>query len=115
MCGAEFLPAGVNVTVPSAPSVPALSATQLHVDVATKEFQLLDLSRRFLALDAFWALPAQFLGDKVSVTGQWRGWRTSIATADPVLLLPGGCLRGSAELWCALPAGPRPPRASPAP
>ncbi|XP_042746630.1 basement membrane-specific heparan sulfate proteoglycan core protein isoform X4 [Lagopus leucura] len=60
---------GVNVTVPSAPSVPALSATQLHVDVATEEFQLLDLSRRFLALDAFWALPAQFLGDKVDAYG----------------------------------------------
>ncbi|XP_052547652.1 basement membrane-specific heparan sulfate proteoglycan core protein isoform X14 [Tympanuchus pallidicinctus] len=64
---------GVNVTVPSAPSVPALSATQLHVDVATEEFQLLDLSRRFLALDAFWALPAQFLGDKVgSYSGRLR-------------------------------------------
>uniref|UniRef100_A0A8V0ZB77 Basement membrane-specific heparan sulfate proteoglycan core protein n=1 Tax=Gallus gallus TaxID=9031 RepID=A0A8V0ZB77_CHICK len=60
---------GVNVTVPSAPSVPALSATQLHVDMATEEFQLLDLSRRFLALDAFWALPAQFLGDKVDAYG----------------------------------------------
>ncbi|XP_072210311.1 basement membrane-specific heparan sulfate proteoglycan core protein isoform X3 [Excalfactoria chinensis] len=60
---------GVNVTVASAPSVPALSATQLHVDMATEEFQLLDLSRRFLALDAFWALPAQFLGDKVDAYG----------------------------------------------
>ncbi|OXB60717.1 hypothetical protein ASZ78_006080, partial [Callipepla squamata] len=60
---------GVNVTVPSAPSIPALSATQLHVDMATEEFQLLDLSRRFLALDAFWALPAQFLGDKVDAYG----------------------------------------------
>ena len=73
MCRAEFLLAGVNVTVPSAPSVPALSATQLHVDMATEEFQLLDLSRRFLALDAFWALPAQFLGDKVTTMGQRRG------------------------------------------
>ncbi|XP_066838054.1 basement membrane-specific heparan sulfate proteoglycan core protein isoform X7 [Anser cygnoides] len=60
---------GVNVTVPSTPSLPALAATQLHVDVATEEFQLLDLSRRFLALDAFWALPAPFLGDKVDAYG----------------------------------------------
>ncbi|POI32121.1 hypothetical protein CIB84_004127, partial [Bambusicola thoracicus] len=37
--------------------------------MATEEFQLLDLSRRFLALDAFWALPAQFLGDKVDAYG----------------------------------------------
>ncbi|XP_075629462.1 basement membrane-specific heparan sulfate proteoglycan core protein isoform X7 [Balearica regulorum gibbericeps] len=60
---------GVNVTVPAAPSSPALSATQLHVDVGTEEFQLLDLSRRFLALDAFWALPDAFLGDKVDAYG----------------------------------------------
>ncbi|XP_063273588.1 basement membrane-specific heparan sulfate proteoglycan core protein isoform X1 [Prinia subflava] len=60
---------GVNVTVPAAPSTPVLSATQLHVDVGTEEFQLLDLSRRFLALDAFWSLPAPFLGDKVDAYG----------------------------------------------
>ncbi|XP_065520473.1 basement membrane-specific heparan sulfate proteoglycan core protein isoform X3 [Lathamus discolor] len=60
---------GVNVTVPAAPSPPVLSATQLHVDVGSEEFQLLDLSRRFLALDAFWALPDSFLGDKVDAYG----------------------------------------------
>ncbi|XP_069730950.1 basement membrane-specific heparan sulfate proteoglycan core protein isoform X7 [Phaenicophaeus curvirostris] len=60
---------GVNVTVPAAPSSPALSATQLHVDVSAEEFQLLDLSRRFLALDAFWSLPENFLGDKVDAYG----------------------------------------------
>ncbi|XP_030363786.1 basement membrane-specific heparan sulfate proteoglycan core protein isoform X1 [Strigops habroptila] len=60
---------GVNVTVPAAPSLPVLSATQLHVDVGSEEFQLLDLSRRFLALDAFWALPDAFLGDKVDAYG----------------------------------------------
>lgn len=69
MVGAEHLLAGVNVTVPAAPSPPVLSATQLHVDVGSEEFQLLDLSRRFLALDAFWALPDAFLGDKVML-----GW-----------------------------------------
>ncbi|XP_062486115.1 basement membrane-specific heparan sulfate proteoglycan core protein isoform X8 [Pezoporus occidentalis] len=60
---------GVNVTMPAAPSTPVLSATQLHVDVGSEEFQLLDLSRRFLALDAFWALPDAFLGDKVDAYG----------------------------------------------
>ncbi|XP_061235500.1 basement membrane-specific heparan sulfate proteoglycan core protein isoform X1 [Neopsephotus bourkii] len=60
---------GVNVTVPAAPATPVLSATQLHVDVGSEEFQLLDLSRRFLALDAFWALPDAFLGDKVDAYG----------------------------------------------
>ncbi|XP_054251094.1 basement membrane-specific heparan sulfate proteoglycan core protein [Indicator indicator] len=60
---------GVNVTVPASPSSPVLSATQLHLDVGTEEFQLLDLSRRFLALDAFWALPSTFLGDKVDAYG----------------------------------------------
>lgn len=61
------------MTVPAAPSPPALSATQLHVDVGAEEFQLLDLSRRFLTLDAFWALPDTFLGDKVTA-GWGQGW-----------------------------------------
>lgn len=30
-----------------------------------EEFQLVDLSRRFLNLDSFWSLPRQFLGNKV--------------------------------------------------
>lgn len=30
-----------------------------------EEFQLVDLSRRFLTLDSFWTLPRQFLGNKV--------------------------------------------------
>lgn len=111
---AEPLPTGVNVTVPSTPSLPALSATQLHVDVATEEFQLLDLSRRFLALDAFWALPAPFLGDKVTV-GQQQGWGHPGTAADTALPLPGGRLRWGAELQRALPAGPGAPRASPPP
>lgn len=57
------------MTVLAAPSSPVLSATQLHVDAGAEEFQLLDLSRRFLALDAFWALPDTFLGDKVTAGG----------------------------------------------
>ena len=61
------------MTVPTAPSSPVLSATQLHVDAGAEEFQLLDLSRRFLALDVFWALPQTFLGDKVT-PGRGQGW-----------------------------------------
>lgn len=76
--GAEHLLTGVNVTVPAAPSSPVLSATQLHVDVGAEEFQLLDLSRRFLALDAFWALPDAFLGDKVT-PGAGTGLGTAVA------------------------------------
>lgn len=102
------------MTVPSTPSLPALAATQLHVDVATEEFQLLDLSRRFLALDAFWALPAPFLGDKVTV-GQRQGWGHPGTAADTALPLLGGRLWRGAELWRALPAGPGAPRASPPP
>ncbi|XP_075802672.1 basement membrane-specific heparan sulfate proteoglycan core protein isoform X4 [Microtus pennsylvanicus] len=60
---------GVNVTMPSQPGVPPLSSTQLQVDPAVQEFQLVDLSRRFLIHDAFWALPKQFLGNKVDSYG----------------------------------------------
>lgn len=57
--------AGVNVTMPAQPGMPPLSSTQLQVDTALQEFQLVDLSRRFLVHDSFWALPEQFLGNKV--------------------------------------------------
>lgn len=57
--------AGVNVTYPSRPGVPPLSTTQLFVNPEMEEFQLVDLSRRFLTLDSFWTLPRQFLGNKV--------------------------------------------------
>lgn len=58
-------PAGVNVTMPAQPGMPPLSSTQLQIDPALEEFQLVDLSRRFLVHDSFWALPEQFLGNKV--------------------------------------------------
>lgn len=58
-------PIGVNVTMPSQPGMPPLSSTQLQIDPAVEEFQLVDLSRRFLVHDSFWALPEQFLGNKV--------------------------------------------------
>lgn len=57
--------AGVNVTMPAQPGMPPLSSTQLQIDTALQEFQLVDLSRRFLVHDSFWALPEQFLGNKV--------------------------------------------------
>ncbi|XP_062822809.1 basement membrane-specific heparan sulfate proteoglycan core protein isoform X3 [Anolis carolinensis] len=56
---------GVNVTTPSQPGSPPLSSTQLQIDPHLQEFQLVDLSRRFLAQDSFWTLPGQFLGNKV--------------------------------------------------
>ncbi|XP_067328852.1 basement membrane-specific heparan sulfate proteoglycan core protein isoform X3 [Anolis sagrei] len=60
---------GVNVTTPSQPGSPPLSSTQLQIDPHLQEFQLVDLSRRFLAQDSFWTLPGQFLGNKVDSYG----------------------------------------------
>lgn len=51
--------------MPAQPGMPPLSSTQLQIDPAVQEFQLVDLSRRFLVHDSFWALPEQFLGNKV--------------------------------------------------
>lgn len=68
-------PAGVNVVMPAQPSMPPLSSTQLQIDPALHEFQLVDLSRRFLVHDSFWALPEQFLGNKVRGLGCRPGWR----------------------------------------
>ncbi|KAM9297026.1 LOW QUALITY PROTEIN: basement membrane-specific heparan sulfate proteoglycan core protein [Gastrophryne carolinensis] len=58
---------GVNVTSPQ--GFPPLSSNQLQVDPAAEEFQLVDLSRRFLSHDSYWTLPAQFLGNKVDSYG----------------------------------------------
>lgn len=60
-----LLSTGVNVTMPAQPGMPPLSSTQLQIDPALQEFQLVDLSRRFLVHDSFWTLPEQFLGNKV--------------------------------------------------
>ncbi|XP_070366845.1 basement membrane-specific heparan sulfate proteoglycan core protein isoform X9 [Equus asinus] len=60
---------GVNVTMPAQPGMPPLSSTQLQIDTVLQEFQLVDLSRRFLVHDSFWALPEQFLGNKVDSYG----------------------------------------------
>ena len=59
-------PPGVNVTMPAQPGMPPVSSTQLQIDTALQEFQLVDLSRRFLVHDSFWALPEQFLGNKAT-------------------------------------------------
>ncbi|XP_041859531.1 basement membrane-specific heparan sulfate proteoglycan core protein isoform X3 [Melanotaenia boesemani] len=60
---------GVNVTYPSRPVTPPLSSTQLLINPEMEEFQLVDLSRRFLNLDSFWTLPRQFLGNKIDSYG----------------------------------------------
>ncbi|XP_034731621.1 basement membrane-specific heparan sulfate proteoglycan core protein isoform X13 [Etheostoma cragini] len=60
---------GVNVSYPSRPGTPPLSSTQLLIDPEMEEFQLVDLSRRFLNLDSFWTLPRQFLGNKIDSYG----------------------------------------------
>lgn len=68
------------MTYPSRPGVPPLSSTQILINTEMEEFQLVDLSRRFLNLDSFWSLPRQFLGNKVKgvVEGRGRGDLSSI-------------------------------------
>ncbi|KAM3922273.1 basement membrane-specific heparan sulfate proteoglycan core protein isoform 4-T4 [Leptodactylus fuscus] len=58
---------GVNVS--SHQGFPPLSSNQLQIDTSVEEFQLVDLSRRFLSHDSFWTLPSQFLGNKVDSYG----------------------------------------------
>ncbi|XP_060115564.1 basement membrane-specific heparan sulfate proteoglycan core protein [Heteronotia binoei] len=72
---------GVNVTSPSQPGVPPLSSTQLQVDPSLQEFQLVDLSRRFLAQDSFWTLPSQFLGNKVDSYGGYLSFKVRYGLA----------------------------------
>ncbi|XP_017274656.1 basement membrane-specific heparan sulfate proteoglycan core protein isoform X4 [Kryptolebias marmoratus] len=60
---------GVNVSYPSRPGIPPLSPTQLLINPEMEEFQLVDLSRRFLNLESFWTLPRQFLGNKIDSYG----------------------------------------------
>ncbi|KAG7472084.1 hypothetical protein MATL_G00104850 [Megalops atlanticus] len=60
---------GVNVSFPSRPGTPPLSSTQLLINPEMEEFQLVDLSRRFLNIDSYWTLPRQFLGNKIDSYG----------------------------------------------
>ncbi|XP_069775261.1 basement membrane-specific heparan sulfate proteoglycan core protein isoform X3 [Narcine bancroftii] len=66
---------GVNVTVPTQPLLPPLSISQMIVDPDSGEFQLVDLSRRFLNHNAFWILPKQFLGNKVDSYGGYLRYK----------------------------------------
>uniref|UniRef100_A0A8D1S977 Basement membrane-specific heparan sulfate proteoglycan core protein n=1 Tax=Sus scrofa TaxID=9823 RepID=A0A8D1S977_PIG len=76
---------GVNVTMPSQPGMPPLSSTQLQIDAALQEFQLVDLSRRFLVHDSFWALPEQFLGNKVDSYGGFLHYKVRYELARGTL------------------------------
>uniref|UniRef100_A0A3B5MAA9 Uncharacterized protein n=1 Tax=Xiphophorus couchianus TaxID=32473 RepID=A0A3B5MAA9_9TELE len=60
---------GVNVTYPIRPGTPPLSSTQLLINPEMEEFQLVDLSRRFINLESFWTLPRRFLGNKIDSYG----------------------------------------------
>ncbi|XP_070400895.1 basement membrane-specific heparan sulfate proteoglycan core protein isoform X2 [Nothobranchius furzeri] len=60
---------GVNVSYPFRPGTPPLSSTQLLINPEMGEFQLVDLSRRFLNLESYWTLPGQFLGNKIDSYG----------------------------------------------
>ncbi|XP_063292891.1 basement membrane-specific heparan sulfate proteoglycan core protein isoform X6 [Pelobates fuscus] len=60
---------GVNVSMPSHQGIPPLSSNQLQIEPSVEEFQLVDLSRRFLSHESFWTLPPQFLGNKVDSYG----------------------------------------------
>ncbi|XP_019367559.1 PREDICTED: basement membrane-specific heparan sulfate proteoglycan core protein, partial [Gavialis gangeticus] len=72
---------GVNVTTPALPGMLPLSSTQLQIDPALQEFQLVDLSRRFLVHESFWALPAQFLGNKVDSYGGFLTFKVRYGVA----------------------------------
>ncbi|TSL61242.1 Basement membrane-specific heparan sulfate proteoglycan core protein [Bagarius yarrelli] len=69
---------GVNVSFPSRPGTPPpLSSTQMIVNPEVEEFQLVDLSRRFLDLESYWTLPRQFLGSKVDSYGGYLRFQVS--------------------------------------
>ncbi|XP_065431035.1 basement membrane-specific heparan sulfate proteoglycan core protein isoform X4 [Chrysemys picta bellii] len=72
---------GVNVTTPAQPGMLPLSSTQLQIDPTLQEFQLVDLSRRFLAHDSFWTLPSQFLGNKVDSYGGYLSFKVRYGLA----------------------------------
>ncbi|XP_043356001.1 basement membrane-specific heparan sulfate proteoglycan core protein isoform X3 [Dermochelys coriacea] len=72
---------GVNVTTPAQLGTLPLSSTQLQIDPALQEFQLVDLSRRFLAQNSFWTLPSQFLGNKVDSYGGYLSFQVRYGLA----------------------------------
>ncbi|XP_072334658.1 basement membrane-specific heparan sulfate proteoglycan core protein isoform X2 [Scyliorhinus torazame] len=72
---------GVNVTVPAQPVTPPLSTSQMIVDPDSGEFQLVDISRRFLNHDSFWTLPRQFLGNQVDSYGGFLRYKIRYSVA----------------------------------
>ncbi|KAK2507936.1 hypothetical protein MC885_016530, partial [Smutsia gigantea] len=58
------------------------------IDTTLQEFQLVDLSRRFLVHDSFWALPERFLGNKVDSYGGFLRYKVRYeltrGTLEPV-------------------------------
>uniref|UniRef100_A0A8C5WSN8 Basement membrane-specific heparan sulfate proteoglycan core protein n=1 Tax=Laticauda laticaudata TaxID=8630 RepID=A0A8C5WSN8_LATLA len=103
---------GVNVTTLDHPSTPPLASTQMHIDRSAQEFQLVDLSRRFLMHDSFWTLPKRFLGNKVDSYGgslQYTiRYHLSRGDSEPVWK-PDVILVGNGQkLLYRLPAHPEP-------
>ena len=91
-----FCREGVNVTYQSRPGTPPLSSTQLLVNPELEEFQLVDLSRRFLILDSYWTLPRQFLGNKVKQKLTWLG--PSLTSLYNCIFIP--YVQGNYKLVC---------------
>nr|XP_033778769.1 basement membrane-specific heparan sulfate proteoglycan core protein isoform X4 [Geotrypetes seraphini] len=72
---------GVNISMPSYQGPFPLSSNQLQINPGEQEFQLVDLSRRFLSHDSFWTLPSQFLGNKVDSYGGFLGYKVQYMLA----------------------------------
>ncbi|XP_039611708.1 basement membrane-specific heparan sulfate proteoglycan core protein isoform X4 [Polypterus senegalus] len=72
---------GVNVSFPSKPASPPLTSSQILINPDYEEFQLVDLSRRFLNLESFWTLPAPFLGNKVDSYGGFLSYKVRYTLA----------------------------------
>ncbi|KAL7859348.1 hypothetical protein SRHO_G00144950 [Serrasalmus rhombeus] len=92
---------GVNVSFPTRPGTPPpLTSTQLFINPEEEEFQLVDLSRRFLDLDSYWTLPRQFLGSKVDSYGGYLRYKVSYSLqrdgSEPVDK-PDVILRGNGQ------------------
>uniref|UniRef100_A0AAR2JIR6 Heparan sulfate proteoglycan 2 n=1 Tax=Pygocentrus nattereri TaxID=42514 RepID=A0AAR2JIR6_PYGNA len=92
---------GVNVSFPTRPGTPPpLTSTQLFINPEEEEFQLVDLSRRFLDLDSYWTLPRQFLGSKVDSYGGYLRYKVSYSLqrdgSEPVDK-PDVVLRGNGQ------------------
>ncbi|KAJ8260293.1 hypothetical protein GJAV_G00179310 [Gymnothorax javanicus] len=90
---------GVNVSYPSRPASPPLTSNQYKIRPESGEFQLVDLSRRFLSLDSHWTLPSQFLGNKVAVSLQHRYSSTSVSSPTPPRAISQKAIKFTEEHW----------------